>query len=134
MSEWLSNIDKYNIKQMPGQVLQVPDPLIKGEMVSEYIHPLFFLDIVFNKTWKLERIKAIKKVIKAPKSLKNMAPMPVVVEVEEEKDDFQYPEIERVNSKSNNDIDVSKSYSFDRSKILLNNEDQLSETHIDQSD
>jgi hypothetical protein len=36
MSERLANIANYNIKKMPGQIMQVPDPLIKGKMVSEY--------------------------------------------------------------------------------------------------
>lgn len=78
MSERLSNIENYNIKELPSRLVQVADPLEKGKMVSEFIDPLYFLDMVFDKTWKRERINAIKKVIK-PKKAQNipgMAPAP----------------------------------------------------------
>lgn len=77
----------------------------------------------------MQRINAIKKVIK-PKNMPKMpgmAPMPQTYEEEE-----KYPEIERVNSKSIGDI--SKSYSFDRSKFIEQHEEQLSETYIEKSE
>ena len=78
MSERLSNIENYNIKKLPSQLVQVADPLEKGKMVSEFINPLYFLDMVFVKTWKIQRNNAIKKVIKPKKAanVPGMAPVP----------------------------------------------------------
>lgn len=37
MSERLSNIKTYNIKRLPGQLVQVDDPLEKNKKVTEFV-------------------------------------------------------------------------------------------------